>query len=345
MNIQLCFAIFLPLIIVSVLLTGFICRVSSKGGFYDIPNERSSHHKPTPKGGGITIVLTILICILLLYFNSYMDLNLFVSLFVGITIISVTGFIDDYKNLSVLIRAIIYFMTSVFSLTLIGGFSSISIDSHFINLGWFGSFLGVIFIVWMTNLYNFMDGTDGFAGVQTIFVSLFSIFLLYFSPNLSICLILICLASSTMGFLYWNWPPAKIFMGDVGSCTIGFLFGLLAIYSDKQGIISFAVWLIMLSPFFGDATFTLIRRMVKREKWYRAHNSHAYQKIYQLGVSHHKLAVCLIITHIIIVWPLAYIAHTFKNFETIMLLLTYSIIGIIWMTVQNQHTKKVRLST
>jgi Fuc2NAc and GlcNAc transferase len=126
-------------------------------------------------------------------------------------------------------------------------------------------------------------------------------------------------------------------MGDVGSCTLGFLFGLLAIYTEKKGMIPIGVWIILLAPFIGDATFTLFKRIINREKWYEAHNSHAYQKLYQLGISHSKLATGLLITNIIVIWPFAYFAYSYKNIEFIMLISSYGILSIIWLIVQNKY--------
>ena len=147
---------------------------------------------------------------------------------------------------------------------------------------------------------------------------------------------MLCLIASTIGFLYWNWAPAKIFMGDVGSCTIGFLFGLLSLYMEKAGIISIAVWLILLSPFIGDSTFTLFKRIICKEKWYTAHNEHAYQKLHQLGLTHAKLATGLLVINIIVIWPIAWLAHAYKNVEFLMLMSSYSIIAIIWLVVQSK---------
>ncbi len=345
MTLEQILAISISLIILSALLTGFIRRLSIKGRFIDIPNERSSHKTPIPKGGGVSIVLILNCTIMALFFYGKIELDLFISMLVGLFIVSLIGFIDDCKSLSILIRAFSYMLASIFSLYVIGGFLSVSINNYYFNLGSFGFVLGTIFMVWMTNLYNFMDGTDGLAGIQTICVSFFCGLLLYFSSHFYLGLILICLASATIGFLCWNWPPAKIFMGDVGSCAIGFLFGLLAIYTEKKGIVSISVWLILLAPFFGDATYTLLKRMINGEKWYKAHNSHAYQKLYQIGLSHRKLAVRLMVVNITVVWPLAYFAYSYKNIEFAMLLSAYCVIGMIWLAVQNKHQKIKMISS
>ena len=341
MNFYLYLSLFIFLVFISSLVTGLIRRFSINNKLYDIPNMRSSHDIPKPKGGGVSIVIILLATIFVLTLLRMIDPSFSLSMLIGLSIVAVTGLIDDFRNLPILIRAILYVFASVLSIYLIGGMSYLSIDNYSINLGYISFALSIIFVVWLTNLYNFMDGTDGFAAIQTICVAIFCGSLLYSTADTSYVIILFCLASSTIGFLYWNWSPAKIFMGDVGSCTIGFLFGMLSIYMQKAEIMSISIWLILLAPFIGDSTFTLLKRMINREKWYKAHNSHAYQKLYKLGWSHSKLAIGLLILNILIIWPFAYIVFAYNNTELVMLILTYSIIYMIWFLVQYKYVKSV----
>jgi Fuc2NAc and GlcNAc transferase len=329
---------------VSSMLTHSIRILSLKYKIFDIPNNRSSHDVPTPKGGGVSIVVLLMMTIMVLSFYDLIDKDILMSLSIGLIIVSIIGLIDDYKNLPILIRAIGYIVAIMISLKYIGELTSVEVNNNSLYLGYSGYIFSVLFVFWLTNLYNFMDGTDGFAGIQTICVSMFIGVILYLSGHMSLAIILFCVASSTIGFLYWNWAPAKIFMGDVGSCTLGFLFGLLAIYMEKNGIISIVVWIILLAPFIGDATFTLFKRIINREKWYEAHNSHAYQKLYQLGISHSKLAIGLLITNVFIIWPFAYFAHSYKNIEFMMLISSYCIFSIIWLIVQNKY-KEFEITT
>jgi Fuc2NAc and GlcNAc transferase len=339
MNLLKYISLFIFICLVAGIATDVIRRYSIKYKLYDVPNNRSSHDIPKPKGGGLSIVLILLITIGYLFFNHQIDSDISVSLLIGLSLVAVVGFIDDYKNLSISIRAVAYVLAAVVSIYLIGGVSALSINNYPVQLNEFGYLFAVLFVVWITNLYNFMDGTDGFAAIQTICVALFCGVLLFLSANTSYAILLFCLVASTLGFLYWNWSPAKIFMGDVGSCTIGFLFALLSLYTEKAEMLSISVWLILLAPFIGDATFTLFKRIINKEKWYKAHNSHAYQRLYRSGLTHSQLAIGLLGTNIIIIWPFAYFAHTYKNLELVMLILSYCIIGIIWISVQNKNKK------
>lgn len=326
-------------VITSIFITLLILKISIKNNLFDIPNSRSSHTIPKPKGGGIAIIIPLATTVLILFSNEMISVEITKSIVIGLILITVIGLIDDYYNLSASIRIMAYLVGSGFSLHFIGGLEFISINENTFHLGNIGYFLGVIFLVWLTNLYNFMDGTDGFAATQTISVSIFCFFLFFLSENLPFYIIMLCIASTTIGFLYWNWAPAKIFMGDVGSCTIGFLFGLFCIYTENEGIISISVWTILLAPFIADATFTLIKRIINRERWYEAHNSHAYQKLYQHGFSHNQLALGLFAANIFLIWPLGYIAYTYKQYELLMLVLAYILLVITWFVIQYKYRK------
>ena len=342
MNLFKYLSLLIFLTIISSLITDFVRRFSIKNKLLDIPNDRSSHDIPKPKGGGISIVLIILGTVAVLSFFGMIKPDISMSMLVGLSIVAVVGLIDDYKDLSILVRTIFYFIAAVFSIYLIGGITSISISDYYFDLNHIGFFLGVLFLVWTTNLYNFMDGTDGFAAIQTICVSLFCGFLFYFSGNHALSVIMFCLVSATIGFLYWNWAPAKIFMGDVGSCSIGFFFGLLSIYTAKEEIIPISIWLILLAPFIGDATFTLIKRMINKEKWYEAHNSHAFQKLFQLGLSHGQLALGLLLTNLLFIWPLAFFVQINQNYDLYIALLVYILVWIVWLISHlknNQNTE------
>jgi Fuc2NAc and GlcNAc transferase len=143
--------------------------------------------------------------------------------------------------------------------------------------GWIGQFLVLVGMVWLVNLYNFMDGIDGIAGVEAVCAAGFGAGLLATHGMPGLAAVAAVLAASCAGFLFWNWPPAKIFMGDVGSGFLGFSFGLLAVGSARQQAPLLWPWLILLLLFVVDATVTLLRRFFGGERWYEAHRSHAYQ--------------------------------------------------------------------
>ena len=141
---------------------------------------------------------------------------------------SVIGWIDDHKHIPALWRAIAYAIAAVFSVYCLDGFNHPRLGSYILSLGVVGNVLAVIWIVWMTNLYNFMDGTDAFAAVQAICIGLSAGVLFWLGGQYAVAMVCFVILAANCGFLFWNWPPAKIFMGDVGRCALGFYFGVLA---------------------------------------------------------------------------------------------------------------------
>ena len=196
-----------------------------------------------------------------------------------------------------------------------------------------------IYIFWVLNLFNFMDGTDGYVAVQTLTTSIFSCLMLIGMVNVHESILLLVIFSATLGFLVWNWAPAKIFMGDVGSCSLGFIFALFSIFTESHGYLSISIWLILLSPFIGDATLTLFKRVISGETWYQAHNGHAYQKLYQLGMSHKKIALGLLAMNTFFVLPIAYYAQLNSEIEIYFLIACYTIIGLIWVLISRYYYK------
>jgi len=346
--------LFFCILIASISITYYVRHLAVKNDLFDIPNQRSSHNIPTPKGGGISIIVLLIITTGGLFYFQMISREIMLSITVGLLIISIIGFIDDYKNLPILIRLIGYTFGAMISLYFIGGVDSLFESSHNffkccdINISKFevaGPFFAILYMLWLTNLYNFMDGVDGFAAVQTICVSLFCSFLFYFSGNYALAVIMFCLVSATIGFLYWNWAPAKIFMGDVGSCSIGFFFGLFSIYTAKEEIIPISIWLILLAPFIGDATFTLIKRMINKEKWYKAHNSHAFQNLFQLGLSHGQLTIGLLLINLLFIWPLAIFVQINQNYDLYVALLAYILVWIVWFIAHLKNNQSTESST
>jgi Fuc2NAc and GlcNAc transferase len=251
-----------------------------------IPNERSLHDLPTPKGGGIAIVLTWYIGITILFFCGIIERNLFFALLSGI-LLAIVSLIDDINGLKPLIRLIIQFLTAILAFIFLGGLRPLIMPQININYDFLVYPAAIVGIVWFINLFNFMDGVDGFASTEAIIIC--SV-LLMVSGNLINLLLISCV----FGFLIWNWPKAKIFMGDVGSTQLGFILVVLGIYFHNIYKFSILNWIMLSSPFWFDATLTLYRRWRNGEKLSEAHRKHVYQRIVQSGFSHLKVNMCLI---------------------------------------------------
>ena len=305
----------------------------------DVPNERSSHIVLTPKGGGLSIVILTLITLVVLSLNHHENINFSISMMVGLIVIATTGFFDDIYNISILRRVVLYGLAIFASIIILEPEQKIMIGNISVEFGSIAYVVYAIYIFWVLNLFNFMDGTDGYVAVQTLTTSIFSCLMLIGMVNVHESILLLVIFSSTLGFLVWNWAPAKIFMGDVGSCSLGFIFALFSIFTESHGYLSISIWLILLSPFIGDATLTLFKRVISGETWYQAHNGHAYQKLYQLGMSHKKIALGLLAMNTFFVLPIAYYAQLNSEIEIYFLIACYTIIGLIWVLISRYYYK------
>lgn len=258
---------------------------------FDIPNERSLHDVPTPHSGGIAIVLTWYAGITVLYYSGIIEKALYFALLCGV-LLAVVSLIDDLSGLKPLIRLIVQFITAIMAFWFLGGLRPLFIPGIDVNYQVLSYPLSIIGMVWFINLFNFMDGVDGFASVEAIIIC--SV-LFVFTWSIAAILLIACIT----GFLYWNWPKAKIFMGDVGSTQLGFILVVLGIYFHNILELSILNWIMLTSPFWFDATLTLFRRWRNGEKLSEAHRKHVYQRIVQAGFSHEKVNFFLVLINLV----------------------------------------------
>jgi Fuc2NAc and GlcNAc transferase len=274
----------------------------------DIPNERSSHVVPTPRGGGLSVAVIFTLVLVLMFLSGSIEKELLIALGGGGAVVAAIGFWDDHADLSKTVRLTMQFTAASWAVMWLGGAPAIPLGSQAVQLGMLGIVIPVISIVWMINLFNFMDGIDAIASIETITVSIAGAVVLLAAGNASFTHVLLALAAAAAGFLIWNWPPAKIFMGDGGSSYIGFTLAAVAIATSHAGGINLWSWLILFAVFIVDATVTLAVRMLRRERWYEAHRTHAYQHAARAVGSH--LPVSLLTGAINLLWllPLAWLA-------------------------------------
>jgi Fuc2NAc and GlcNAc transferase len=275
----------------------------------DVPNERSSHVTPTPRGGGIAFVTSSLIGFLLLLLSDALNRTDLFALCCAGVIVAIAGHLDDRQKISgATVRLVLHTLSAIILIIGVGIPSELALFDRTINTGIVGSILGVVYLVWLLNLFNFMDGTDGIAASETIFVALAGAFLNYqvlSDANHSAAAVI--LAASTFGFLLYNWSPAKIFMGDVGSGYLGIVIGGLSLIAANQDHDLLWVWIILLAAFVSDATVTLIRRLLRKQKPHVAHRSHAYQHLAIRFHSHPKVALLFLAVNIAWLLPIAFL--------------------------------------
>jgi Fuc2NAc and GlcNAc transferase len=252
-----------------------------KKAILDLPNERSSHTTPTPRGGGVAIIISFYIG--LFFFKEQISLELFLALFAGLPI-AIISLLDDLLRLSSKVRLFVQAISAILALYLLGGVNHLDFGIVEFSGVWLNVFAFFI-IVWLTNLYNFLDGIDGYAASQTVTLGI-GLSLLLFNP-LGYVLVTI-----SLGFLLFNWHKASIFMGDVGSASLGFIIAII-LFSESSGE-NIYFWLIALSLFWIDASITLVRRFINGEKVMEAHKKHAFQRLVQSGFSHTLVTVGLI---------------------------------------------------
>jgi Fuc2NAc and GlcNAc transferase len=304
------------IIIVSLALlvaSGFITRQlvmnSHRFSKMDIPNERSSHQTPTPRGGGLSCVATSIVGFLLLILDNTLDrTDLLALCFAGI-IVAITGHLDDRQKISgAMIRLVLHAIGAIVLMIGIGFPSQISIFDQAVNTGIIGSILGVIYLMWLLNLFNFMDGTDGIAASEAIFVCVAGAILNYHTlSDINLSAAAVVLAASTFGFILYNWSPAKIFMGDVGSGYLGIVIGGLSLIAANQDPELLWMWIILLAVFVSDATITLICRLLRKQKPHVAHRSHAYQHLAIRFNSHAKVALLVLAINVAWLFPIAFL--------------------------------------
>jgi Fuc2NAc and GlcNAc transferase len=299
----------------SWLLTGLILRAATRLSILDHPNLRSSHTTPTPRGGGLGIVIVVLGAVVCLYSLGEMPIEPFASVLVGGIFVAGSGAADDYRHIPAGWRFLLQVIVASFAVLTLGGLPGIQVGSQVIDLGLPGDLMAIIFIVWLINLYNFMDGIDGIAAVEAICVagSALAIMPIHSTDGYTTTLLIVFVAA-VLGFLVWNWPPARIFMGDVGSGFIGFVLAMFAIISSGIGLLPIWVWLILAGVFVVDATVTLITRIILGEEWYSAHNNHAYQKAARRLKSHKSVTLAVLMINILWLLPMAWVASARPEF-------------------------------
>lgn len=286
------YIIFLVLAIISLSLTNLFRKFAIKKKLYNLPNQRSAHEIPTPRIGGIAIIITWYLGIISFYLLGGIANDLFFALLSGLGIACVS-IIDDIREVKPSIRFFVQILVSIIAFYFLGGLRGFFIP----DIGFDYSYIlypsVIIGMVWFINLFNFMDGIDGFAANEAISISLI---LFIFSGSIVNLLLIACIA----GFLYWNWPKAKIFMGDAGSTQLGFILIVLGIHFHNTLNLSILNWVMIAAPFWFDASYTLYLRWRKGEKITQAHNKHAYQRLVQAGFSHKKVNLILILINLVI---------------------------------------------
>lgn len=286
--------------LLSFVLTFYFIRYAIDRGLLDAPNHRSSHLMATPRGGGVAIIISYLASLSVAFYGGYITDGLFSSMMIAGGVVGIIGYVDDKGHVAARWRLTVHLssagcalyllggMVSVFPLTVVGGGFLIT------------NILALFFLVWFINLYNFMDGIDGLASIEAItFCIVMGAFCAY-AEDMNSAIPFWILGAAVLGFSFWNFPPAKIFMGDAGSGFLGISLGILSVHAASVDIRYFWAACILLGVFIVDATYTLIYRYLHGAKVYEAHRSHAYQRAARRAGSH--LPITLSVGAINLLW-------------------------------------------
>ncbi len=275
----------------SALLTGLTVRYARHAGLLDMPGQRRSHAVPTPRGGGAGIVVVALLGLWVVWPLEWEGQ---LALSVAIATVGLVGWIDDHRGLPALARLVVQLLAAMLAVAAL-----IDIDAGF---GF--ALLAVLGVVGSTNVMNFMDGSDGMATLEGIFLALAATLLAAAAGELDWALWCLLIACACLGFLPFNAPRARVFLGDVGSTSLGFCLAVAGVALVVSGAMTLWQALLLGSAFFGDAGCTLAWRILRGRRWYTAHREHTYQWLIRSGFSHPEVAAAYMAWNLLLVSPL-----------------------------------------
>jgi Fuc2NAc and GlcNAc transferase len=312
--------------------TGLMRHYAVTRSVLDIPNSRSSHTVPTPRGGGVAVVIAFLTGLVAMLAIRPASPALVVALMGSGALVATVGFIDDHRHLPARWRLSAHFVAAAWALAWLGGLPPISIGGGLQELGIVGHLLAAVALVWLLNLYNFMDGIDGIAGIEAVTVCAGAIVVYAASHDATGAWYpAALLGAATLGFLMWNFPPAKIFMGDAGSGFLGMTLGVLALDAAIRRPEWLWSWIILLGTFVVDATVTLLFRLSRGEKLYEAHRSHAYQHAAHRYRSHRRVTLAVGAINLVWLLPIALLAGSGRVDGLLAMVVAY--VPLVWVAI------------
>lgn len=290
----------------SWLLTRWFRAYAMRHQLLDVPNARSSHTVATPRGGGVAFVLSTIAAVIGLAVAGLISPRLTVGLVGSGLLVAGVGYLDDRRPIPARWRLLSHGLAAAWFLGWLGGLPSVVVGGLVIDPEWWGYGIAVLYLVWVLNLTNFMDGIDGIAALEGVMVCLGGSFLFWVVHSEESGLLApLVLSAALLGFLVWNWPPAKIFMGDAGSGFLGLMLGAGSVVAARSDPVFLWSGLILLGVFLVDATMTLLRRIARGERFYEAHRSHAYQHAAIRWGSHRRVTLTVGLINLLWLLPWA----------------------------------------
>ncbi|MGD9020927.1 MAG: glycosyltransferase family 4 protein [Lysobacterales bacterium] len=308
--------------ILSFVASSVATAMARNAGMVIEPGKRQSHDVATPTGGGLGLVLAIVITSFYLHASLPLPAFWWIGMLPGILLLCTIGWLDDSRHVSAWLRIFVQLAVSIWLL------ASVSLQSYGGDM--VTAIITVVAMVWYMNLYNFMDGSNGMAAFQGVFAGLLLAVLLGIHDHVPAALLALVVAAACAGFLPLNFPSARVFMGDVASVPLGFIFAALSLYGVGQGAFTWPVAVLVMAVFIVDATLTLLARVIRREQWYTAHAQHVYQRLIGHGWSHRKVLVVYQAANLVIVLPAVVLAENNSNNAALTAGLTLALLGACW---------------
>jgi UDP-N-acetylmuramyl pentapeptide phosphotransferase/UDP-N-acetylglucosamine-1-phosphate transferase len=276
----------------SAVLTRQLIDWARARGMLDLPNERGSHALPTPRGGGLAIVAVVSAAVCLAAVLHPESLGPLAGAMLPALAVAAVSWFDDQQPVPIRVRFAVHFAAAVAATAVLGPVERIDLGSFgAIDLGVAAWPLTVLWIVGLINAFNFMDGIDGIAGITALAGGIAIAAAAWVSGATAIGAVAAAFAAASLGFLMWNWPPARVFMGDVGSTFCGMLLAVLPLAvgaEAKPRVVPVAVFVMW--PFIFDTAYTIVRRLRNRENVFQPHRSHLYQRLTIAGWSHRAVS-------------------------------------------------------
>jgi len=307
-------------------LSYFSCKkamvLAEKSGMIAFPGERQSHQHATPAGGGLGLIFSIVMTTICLELMVSLPFFWWQKVLPGVLLLTIVGWRDDKLPVAPGVRLLNQFVVSMW----------------LIGFGWwdfswremvYGS-CAIVAMIWLMNLYNFMDGSNGMAGFQGVFAGMAMAALFQLGGESSMALVALVVAAGCAGFLPLNFPRARVFMGDASSVPLGFIFAAFASYGVWTGSISLTLSILIMSVFLVDATLTLLARVLRGERWYTAHAQHVYQRLIAQGWSHQRVLALYQALNVMLVLPAIVLAKIYPQYALVTVALILLLLGACW---------------
>jgi len=296
--------------------------LAESSGMITEPGERQSHQCATPTGGGLGLIFSLVVTTLCLQLIYFLPIFWWQNMLPGVVLLAIVGWRDDRLPVSSLVRLLVQLAVSLWLLGF--GWSEFSLT----NAGLYA--VTVVAVMWLMNLYNFMDGSNGMAGFQGVFAGVMMAVFFQTGAQYAMALIALVVAAVCSGFLPLNFPEARVFMGDVASVPLGFIFASFAVYGIATGSLSLYVSILIMSVFFVDATLTLLARAIRGERWYTAHAQHVYQRLIAHGWSHCRVLLVYQAINVMLVLPAIVLVVIYPQFAMMTVVLPLLLLGACW---------------